>query len=72
MAVEEEAERESRKGSELSIDISRGGFGPMARPLRIEYPVAIYRVLSRGDRREAIVKNDADRQLFFELITGSI
>jgi len=44
----------------------------MARPLRIEYPGAIYHVLSRGDRREAIVKNDADREPFFELITGSI
>jgi REP-associated tyrosine transposase len=40
----------------------------MARPLRIEYPGAIYHVLSRGDRREAIVKNDADRELFFELL----
>jgi hypothetical protein len=25
-------------------------------------------VLSRGDRREAIVKNDADQELFFELL----
>jgi REP element-mobilizing transposase RayT len=40
----------------------------MTRPLRIEYPGAIYHVLSRGDRREAIVKNDADRELFFELL----
>ncbi len=26
----------------------------MARPLRIEFPGAIYHVTSRGDRREAI------------------
>ncbi len=40
----------------------------MARPLRIEYPGAIYHVLSRGDRREAIVRNEADRSLFLEFL----
>lgn len=40
----------------------------MARPLRIEYAGAIYHVLSRGDRREAIVRDDADRSRFFELL----
>jgi putative transposase len=43
-------------------------FRPMARPLRIEYPGAIYHVLSRGDRREAIFRADADRKLFLELL----
>jgi putative transposase len=42
--------------------------GFMARPLRIEYPGAIYHVLSRGDRREAIVKDDADRRLFLDIV----
>ena len=41
----------------------------MARPLRIQYPGAIYHVLSRGDRRESIFRNDADRKLFLELLT---
>ena len=40
----------------------------MARPLRIEYARAIYQVLSRGDRREAIFRTDADRKLFLELL----
>jgi len=40
----------------------------MARPLRIEYPGAIYHLLSRGDRREAIVEDDLDRLLFFDLL----
>lgn len=40
----------------------------MARPLRIEYPGAIYHVLSRGDRREVIVRDDSDRELFLELL----
>jgi hypothetical protein len=30
----------------------------IARPLRIEYPGAIYHVLSRGDRRGAIFRSD--------------
>ena len=33
----------------------------MARPLRIEYPGACYHVMSRGNQRRAIVRDDADR-----------
>ena len=33
----------------------------MSRPLRIEFPGAVYHVTSRGDRREAIYRDDADR-----------
>ena len=36
----------------------------MARKLRVEYPGAIYHVMNRGDRREAIFKDDEDRQCF--------
>src|SRR5580658_5246803 len=36
----------------------------MARQLRVEYPWAIYHVMNRGDRREAIFKDDRDRQTF--------
>jgi putative transposase len=40
----------------------------VTRPLRIEYPGAIYHVLSRGDRREPIVTGDTDRVHFFDLL----
>ncbi len=36
----------------------------MPRKLRVEYPGAIYHLMNRGDRREAIFKNDEDRKLF--------
>ena len=36
----------------------------MARKLRVEYPGAIYHVMNRGDRREAIFQDDKDRELF--------
>ena len=36
----------------------------MPRKLRVEYEGAIYHVMSRGDRREPIFKDDADRELF--------
>ena len=36
----------------------------MARPLRIEYPGAVYHVTSRGNARKNIFKNDADRNDF--------
>jgi hypothetical protein len=34
----------------------------MARKLRIQYPGAIYHVMNRGDRWEAIFEDDEDRQ----------
>jgi REP element-mobilizing transposase RayT len=40
----------------------------MARKLRVEYPHAIYHVLNRGDRREAIFCGDRDRELFLEML----
>jgi len=40
----------------------------MARPLRIEFPGAVYHVTSRGDRRENIYEDDADRERFLEIL----
>jgi len=40
----------------------------MARQWRIEYPDALYHVLSRGNNRQKIFVNDDDRQMFLELI----
>jgi REP element-mobilizing transposase RayT len=40
----------------------------MSRPLRIEFPGAIYHVTSRGDRLEPIFDDDADRQTFLETV----
>ena len=38
----------------------------MARKLRVECAGAIYSVMNRGDRRELIFMDDADRQRFVE------
>ena len=40
----------------------------MPRKLRLEYEGAIYHVMSRGDRREPIFKDDADRKRFLETL----
>lgn len=40
----------------------------MARPLRLEFPGAVYHVTSRGDRREPIFLDDEDRQQFLHLL----
>jgi putative transposase len=40
----------------------------MARKLRVEYPGAIYHVMNRGDRREAVFRDDVDRQRFVETL----
>ena len=40
----------------------------MPRKIRVEYPGAIYHVLSRGDRREDIFYDDVDRQDFLKTL----
>jgi REP element-mobilizing transposase RayT len=40
----------------------------MARPLRLEYPGALYHVTSRGDGREDVFLDDPDREAFLELL----
>ena len=40
----------------------------MARKLRIEYPGAVYHVMNRGDRREAIFRDRPDYQGFLNAL----
>ncbi len=35
----------------------------MARPLRIEYPGAVYHVTSRENEKKPVFKDDADREI---------
>lgn len=41
----------------------------MARPLRLEFPGAVYHVTSRGNARQKIFFTDTDRQLFLDTLT---
>ena len=41
----------------------------MDRKLRIQYPGAIYHVMNRGDRREAIFADDQDRERWLATLT---
>lgn len=40
----------------------------MSRPLRVEFPGAVYHVTSRGDGLEAIYLDDTDRHRFLEVV----
>ena len=40
----------------------------MARPLRIEFPGAVYHVTARGDRREPIFVDDEDRHALLNVV----
>lgn len=40
----------------------------MTRPLRLEFPGALYHVTARGDRRKAIYHDDADRVAWLEIM----
>ena len=44
----------------------------MARPLRLEYPGAVYHVTSRGNARQDIVMDDRDRTRFLEKLAHVI
>lgn len=41
----------------------------IARPLRIEFPGALYHIISRGNARQDIYLDDTDRKRFQELLT---
>jgi hypothetical protein len=41
------------------------------RPLRIEYPGAVYHVTSRGSEKKAIFKDDQDRENFLNTLQHS-
>ena len=40
----------------------------MARKLRLQYEGAIYHLMSRGDRGEAIFRDDLDRRMFLKTL----
>lgn len=44
----------------------------MARPLRIEFPGAVYHVTSRGNARQDIFITDADRHIFFRVLSSAV
>ena len=64
------------KGSVLTIDnksTTRLSFGfeskgAMPRPLPIEFAGAIYDLMSHGDRREPVFKDDQDRKVFLRTL----
>ena len=44
----------------------------MSRPLRIEFPGALYHVTSRGDRREDIFVDDNDRARLLAVVAQGL
>lgn len=44
----------------------------MARPLRIEFPGALYHITARGNARQPIFLDDTDRESFLELVSSVV
>src|SRR5512139_3602263 len=44
----------------------------MSRPLRVEYPGAVYHVTSRGNGRAAIFLSDSDRRKFLDIMADTV
>lgn len=44
----------------------------MSRPLRVEFPGAVYHVTARGDRREPIYHQDSDRLAFLDVLAQAL
>ncbi len=43
----------------------------MARPLRIQYPGAVYHITCRGNEKREIFKDDRDKRIFIKILTRS-
>ena len=41
----------------------------MVRKFRVKYPGVIYHVMDRGDRREALLVDDGDRESLLQMLT---
>lgn len=54
--------------SRIVTNLQRQHTLPMARPLRIEFPGAVYRVTSRGNRREVIYEDEEDWESFIGVL----
>ena len=57
-----------RMGSGLDLELKAGYGRVMARPLRIDIENGLYHVTSRGWERRVIVRNDADREHWLDLL----
>lgn len=44
----------------------------MARPLRLQFPGAVYHVMSRGIERRPIVRDDADRKRWIQWLQRTV
>ena len=44
----------------------------MSRPLRLEFPGALYHITCRGDRHEAIYRSDADRAAHLQVLADGL
>lgn len=44
----------------------------MARPLRLEFPEAVYHVTSRGNARQGIFLGDSDRERFLSILSSTV
>ncbi|MEK6528693.1 MAG: transposase [Nitrospirota bacterium] len=43
----------------------------MSRPLRVQYPGAVYHITCRGNERKEIFKDDIDRKIFLKILSQS-
>lgn len=43
-------------------------FSSMARPARIEFSFALHHITARGDRRENMLEDNEDRQVFLQIL----
>jgi REP element-mobilizing transposase RayT len=51
-----------------ALTIGTSSISAMARPLRIQYPGALYHVTSRGNARASIYADDGDRRRFLDVL----
>ena len=60
------------KGQAFTLYLSSLILALMTRPLRLEFPGAVYHLTARGDWREDIFRDDADRLVFLDLLAKEV
>ena len=54
------------------MGVERGSVAGMARPIRVEFPGAVYHVMARGNERREVFRDDQDRTRFLETLAETV
>ncbi len=66
--LEDRGQEDRKLGVRSCLLLPASEASGMARPLRLEFPGALYHITARGDAHEDIYRGDGDRRMFLGLL----